>query len=158
MTATTGATSITRRHVSLEAAVTLIDAARACARQLGVPSAIAVVDADGSLKAFERMDGAGLLPVRIAQQKAWTAISVGIPTTGVWDMIRDDPPLLHGIVHQQDLVVFAGGLPIRDGDEVVGGLGVSGGHYTQDEEIAEAALAALARCDADRQPDGETDR
>ena len=106
MTATTGATSITRRHVSLEAAVTLIDAARACARQLGVPSAIAVVDADGSLKAFERMDGAGLLPVRIAQQKAWTAISVGIPTTGVWDMIRDDPPLLHGIVHQQEAALL----------------------------------------------------
>jgi uncharacterized protein GlcG (DUF336 family) len=143
MSDTTQARTITRRHVSLEAAEALVAAAKVKAAEMGIPAAIAVVDGDGTLKAFARMDGAALLPVRIAQQKAWTAISFGISTAAWWDMVRDDPPLLHGILHQQDVVVFAGGVPITDGDEVVGGIGVSGGHYTQDQEIAEAALAAV---------------
>jgi uncharacterized protein GlcG (DUF336 family) len=132
-----------RRHVSLEAAEAVVAAARAKAAEIGVPAAIAVVDADGTLKNFVRMDGAPLLPVRIAQQKAWTAISFGMPTHAWWDMVKDDPPLLHGIVHQEDVVIFGGGYPITDGDDVIGGVGVSGGHYTQDQEIAEAGLAAL---------------
>jgi uncharacterized protein GlcG (DUF336 family) len=131
-------------HVSLEAAEAVIAAARAKAAEIGVPAAIAVVDGDGTLKAFTRMDGAPLLPVRIAQQKAWTAISFGMPTHAWWEMVKEDPPLLHGITHQEDVVIFGGGYPITDeGDEVVGGVGVSGGHYTQDQEIAEAGLAAL---------------
>jgi uncharacterized protein GlcG (DUF336 family) len=135
--------TITRRHVSLEAAEALVEAAKAKAAEIGIAAAIAVVDGDGTLKAFARMDGAALLPVRIAQQKAWTAISFGISTEAWWDMVRDDPPLLHGIVHQQDVVVFPGGVPVTDGGEVIGGVGVSGGHYSQDQQIAEAALAAL---------------
>ena len=137
------ATTITRRHVSLEAAEALVAAAKAKAAEIGMAAAIAVVDGDGTLKAFARMDGAPLLPVRIAQQKAWTAISFGMSTDAWWEMVRDDPPLLHGIVHQQDVVVFGGGYPITDGDEVIGGIGVSGGHYTQDQEVAQAALARL---------------
>ena len=40
------------------------------------------------------------------------------------------------------LVVFGGGYPIKAGDEIIGGVGVSGGHYTQDMEVAKAGLAA----------------
>ena len=72
---------------------------------------------------------------------AWTAISFGMATHEWHDFIKDDPPLLHGIVHQEDLIVFGGGYPIKEGDELIGGIGVSGGHYTQDQEVAEAALA-----------------
>jgi uncharacterized protein GlcG (DUF336 family) len=50
---------------------------------------------------------------------------------------------LHGIVHTPRLVVFGGGYPITEGDQVIGGIGVSGGHYDQDMAVAEAALAAL---------------
>jgi uncharacterized protein GlcG (DUF336 family) len=139
-----GKLATVHHHVSLEAAEAIVAAARAKAVEIEVPAAIAVVDADGTLKAFVRMDGAPLLPVRIAQQKAWTAISFGMPSHAWWDMVREDPPLLHGIVHQEDVVIFGGGYPIQGGDgEVIGGVGVSGGHYSQDQEIAEAGLAAL---------------
>lgn len=142
---TTAIPTIARRHVALGAARTILAAAEAHAAAIGVPAAIAVVDADGTLKAFVRMDGAPLLPVRIAQQKAWTSISFGIGTHEWWEMVREDPPLLHGITHQQDVVVFAGGLPVLLDGELIGGVGVSGGHYTQDQEIAQAGLDALAR-------------
>jgi len=136
--------SIVRRHVSIDAARAIVAGAKAKAEELGVAAAIAIVDADGTLKCFERMDGAAILPVRIAQQKAWTAISMGIPTHAWWEMVKDDPPLLHGIVQQEDVIVFAGGLPIQsEDDEVIGGIGVSGAHYSEDREIAEAGLAAL---------------
>lgn len=140
---TTQARTITRRHISLDAAEALVAAARAKAAEMGIAAAVSVVDGEGTLKAFARMDGCALLPVRISQQKAWTAISFGISTDAWWDMVREDPPLLHGIVHQEDVVVFGGGYPITDGDELIGGIGVSGGHYTQDQEIAQAALAAF---------------
>lgn len=143
MSTSTGSDTITRRHISAEAAQRVLAAAREKASEMGIPAAIAIVDADGTLKAFERMDGCALLPVRIAQQKAWTAISFGISTQEWWDMVSQDQPLLHGITHQQDVIVFAGGVPIKDGDEVIGGLGISGGHHSQDHEIAEAAAAAL---------------
>jgi uncharacterized protein GlcG (DUF336 family) len=143
MSTDTESNTITRHHISLAAADRLIAAAQEKAAEMGIPAAVAVVDADGTLKAFARADGAALLPVRIAQQKAWTAISFGISTADWWNMVADDKPLLHGITHQEDVIVFPGGVPITDNGELIGGLGISGGHHSQDHEIAEAALGAL---------------
>ena len=86
-----------------------------------------------------------LLSVDIAINKAWTAISFGIPTHGWFDFVKNDPPLLHGITHTPRLVVFGGGYPIKVDDQLIGGIGVSGGHYSQDMKVAEAALAALTK-------------
>ena len=135
--------SFPRASITQEAADRLIDAATAKAREMGVPEAIAIVDESGTLKAFRRMDGAPLLAVDIATNKAFTAISFGMPTHEWFEFIKNDPPLLHGITHTPRLVVFGGGYPIKEGDQVIGGIGISGGHYTHDMEVAEAALAAL---------------
>ena len=137
------AASFDRKSITLEAAHQAIDAAAAKAREIGVPMAIAVVDPDGTLKAFSRMDGAALLAVRIAQQKAWTAISFGLPTQGLWEFIKDDPPLLHSLPHQENMILFGGGSPISLDGQMIGGIGASGGHYSQDQECADAGLAAL---------------
>jgi uncharacterized protein GlcG (DUF336 family) len=137
------ANSVSRASVSQTAADRLIEAAAAKAAEIGVNSCIAVVDESGTLKAFRRMDGAPLLSVDIAINKAWTSVSFGIPTHGWFDFIKNDPPLLHGITHTPRLVVFGGGYPITENGQVIGGIGLSGGHYSQDQEIAEAALAAL---------------
>ena len=105
---------------------------------------IAVVDESGVLKAFSRMDGAGLLPVQIAQDKAYTAVGFGMPTHGWYDFIKDDPPLAAGAPSGIDrLVIFGGGYPITIDGALVGAIGVSGGHYTQDQEVAEAGLAVI---------------
>lgn len=137
------ATSFDKKSITLEAAHTMLAAAADKAQEIGVPMAIAVVDPDGTLKAFSRMDGAALLAVRIAQQKAWTAVSFSTPTHGLWEFIRNDPPLLHSLPHQQDMILFGGGYPISVGGQIIGGIGVSGGHYSQDQQCAEAALAAV---------------
>lgn len=137
--------TLTKRSITQAAADKLLDAAQAKAVEIGVPMNIAIVDESGVLKAFRRMDGAAQLSVDIAQDKAYTAISFSMPTHAWFDFIKNDPPLLHGIVKTPRLVVFGGGYPITLDGEVVGGIGVSGGHYTQDMEVAEAALAAFAK-------------
>ena len=134
---------LTKASISNETAQALIVAAEAKAVEIGVPMVIAIVDESGVLKAFSRMDGAALLSVGIAQDKAYTAVSFGIPTHGWHDFIKDDQPLLHGIVHTPRLVVFGGGYPVQHDGQVIGGIGVSGGHYHQDMQVAEAALATL---------------
>lgn len=128
--------------VSAELARLLIDAAGSKAAEIGQKSVIAVVDPGGNLKAFVRMDGAPLLSVDIAQNKAYTAAAFGL-ATHVWhDFIKDDAPLLDGIVHTPRLTVFGGGFPIVVDGQLVGGIGVSGGHYNDDMAVAQGALEA----------------
>lgn len=137
--------TVTKNSITQEAADVLLAAAKTAADEIGVPMVIAVVDESGVLKAFRRMDGAALLSVEIAKDKAYTAVAFGIPTHGWFDFIKNDPPLLHGIVHTPRLVVFGGGYPVSVDGQVIGGIGVSGGHYEQDMKVAEAALAAFAK-------------
>jgi uncharacterized protein GlcG (DUF336 family) len=136
-------TTRTKRSITADAAEAAISAAREAAGGMGKPMSIAVTDESGTLVAFTKMDGAPLLSVELAQDKAWTAISFGIPTHAWHDFIKDDPPLNTGIPSVRRLIVFGGGYPIVVGGEVVGGIGVSGGHYTDDMKVAEAGLAAL---------------
>lgn len=140
-----GAKTITKSSISLEAARAVLQAAEAKSAELGLSMVIAVVDESGVLKAFSRMDGAPLLSVDLAKDKAYSAAAYGIATDAWFDFIKDDPPLLHGIVKTPRLVVFGGGIPITAADgAVVGGIGVSGGHYSQDMVVAEAGRAAFA--------------
>ena len=133
-----------KASVSSDLAHRIVAAAEAKAADMGVPMNIAVCDESGVLKAFSRMDGAALLSVQIAQDKAYTAVGFGMPTDGWHEFIKDDPPLAAGAVGGIDrLVIFGGGYPITVGDKVVGAIGVSGGHYTQDMEVAQAGLAIL---------------
>jgi len=133
-----------KSSVTIELAQRMIAAAEAKATELGVPMVIAISDESGVLKAFGRMDGAALLSVQIAQDKAYTAAGFGLPTDGWHEFIKDDPPLAAGATGGIDrLVIFGGGYPIKIGDRIVGAIGVSGGHYTQDMEVAQAGLAAI---------------
>jgi uncharacterized protein GlcG (DUF336 family) len=138
------AATFDRPSVSTELAHAMIDAAERKAAEMGHPFVIAVVDDSGVLKAFSRMDGAALLSVQIAQDKAFTAVGFGMPSDAWHDFIKDDPPLAKGAVGGIDrLVIFGGGFPIKLGDAIVGAIGVSGGHYTQDMEVAQGGLAVL---------------
>jgi uncharacterized protein GlcG (DUF336 family) len=134
-----------KQSVSADLARRMITAAEEKAREMGVAMNIAVVDESGVLKAFSRMDGAALLSVQIARDKAYTAVGFGMPTHGWFDFIKDDPPLAAGAPSGIDrLVIFGGGYPITIDGAVVGAIGVSGGHYSQDQEVAEAGLAVLS--------------
>ena len=136
--------STSKPSITLEAANLVLDAAQKAAQTMGTPMVVAVVDESGVQKAFRRMDGAPLLSVDIASDKAYTAVAFGLPSHAWFDFIKNDPPLLHGIVKTPRLVVFGGGYPIQIDGAVVGAIGVSGGHYEQDMVVAQAGLAALA--------------
>jgi uncharacterized protein GlcG (DUF336 family) len=137
-------TTFQKSSITIEAAERLIAAAEAKSREMGKAMCIAVCDEDGILKAFRRMDGAPLLAVQIAQDKAFTAISFGGLATHEWyDFIKDDPPLLNGIVKTDRLIVFGGGYAITTNEGIIGGIGVSGGHYSEDMQVAQAGLEAL---------------
>jgi len=134
-----------KSSITSDLAHRIIAAAEAKAHEMGHPFVIAVVDDSGVLKAFSRMDGAALLAVQVAQDKAYTAVGFGIPTDGWHDFIKDDPPLALGAPSGIDrLVVFGGGYPISIGGKLAGAIGVSGGHYSQDMDVAQAGLSAIS--------------
>jgi len=133
-----------KRSITTELAHRMVAAAEKKAREMKHPFVIAIVDESGVLKAFSRMDSAPLLSVQVAQDKAYTSVGFGLSTDGWHDFIKDDPPLAAGAVGGiARLVVFGGGYPIKVEDQIVGGVGVSGGHYSQDMEVAKAALTVV---------------
>ncbi|GAA2863745.1 hypothetical protein Acy02nite_72450 [Actinoplanes cyaneus] len=130
--------------LTAHAARAVLDAALAAAEHSGIPSSIAVVDAGGHLTAFARMDGAPVITVQVATDKAYTAAGFGLPTAAWHEMLERDAPLALGVPAQiERIVTFGGGLPITAGQQTVGGIGVSGGHWSDDVRIASAGLAAI---------------
>lgn len=139
------ATTFAKQSLSIDAANEILAAAMAKGAALGHAFTVAVVDESGVLKAFARMDGAPLVAGQVAQDKAYTAVGFGIPTDQWHEFIKDDPPLAAGAPTGIDrLVIFGGGFPIMIDGALVGAIGVSGGHYSQDMEVAQAGLAAIA--------------
>ena len=135
--------TIVKYSIDAETAEKAVAAAAKKAAELKLKMCIAVADESGDLKAFHRMDGAPKLSIQISQDKAFTAATFSMSTHAWFDFIKDDPPLLHGITHTPRLIVFGGGFPIVLQGEMVGAIGVSGGHYSQDMECARPGLAAI---------------
>ena len=135
--------SYTRPTITLAAALRVVEGCVQSATAMGKPMSIAVVDSSGLLKAFADMDGAPPLAERVARQKAWSAAGWDMPTMDWLKFMGDDPILIEGIPRIPGLTVLGGGVPVRVGDTLIGGVGVSGSHYTEDAEVALAGVAAL---------------
>ena len=135
--------SFEKRSVTAEAALVAIQGAVAKAKQLGHRMSISVCDEAGIIKASYRMDGASQSTLLIANDKAYTSASHHMATHALWDFIKNDPPLQHGFPSYPRIVVFGGGYPIIEDGTTIGAMGVSGGHYSDDMEVARAALAAI---------------
>ncbi len=128
-------------RLSFDEAWRLIDGAEAHAREIGVAMCVAVVDESGNLIAFKRMDGAKVLSVRLADDKAFTA-AVSKRPTHEYNEICVPGSLVFGIHTSSDgrFSTVGGGYPVVVGDAVIGAIGVSGGAAEQDMACAEAAL------------------
>ncbi len=137
------ANSHARRSISAEAVTRLIAAAEQKSHAMGKAMCIAVTNEAGQLRGFLAMDGAPHLCIQIAQDKAYTASAYGIATHNWHEFIKDDAPLLHGITHTPRLIIFGGGYPVTEDGQLVGAIGISGGHYNEDMEVARAALEAI---------------
>lgn len=136
--------STTHTTIDLVDARRIIAAASKEAEKLGQPMNIAVVCAGGYLLAFERMAGAWLGSVDIAQKKAFTARAFDIETEKLAKLSQSGDQFF-GIHASNDgkVMIFAGGVPLKQGDQVIGAIGVSGGLGKQDQAVAEAGAAAL---------------
>ncbi len=133
--------SIRKSSISEAFAFRMIEAAENQAREIGFAICVTIVDESGIMKAFGRMDGAPLIAIDVSRQKAVTAVGFGMSTGQPWcDFAKDDPILTRGIHDIHDFTLLGGGMPIVIEDAVVGAIGVSGGHYKQDEACALAAL------------------
>jgi uncharacterized protein GlcG (DUF336 family) len=130
--------------VTLADARRIIAAGEKKAQEIGQPMNIAVVDAGGNLVAHVRMDNAWIGSVDISINKAWTARAFDITTQDLGKNSQSGDQFfgIHASNHGR-VMIFAGGIPLKKGEKVVGGVGVSGGLGKQDQAVAEAAAAAL---------------
>jgi glc operon protein GlcG len=130
--------------ITLERALQLIRSGEEAAVADGLTLAFAVVDAGGHLVALHRMDGAPWIAPEVAIGKAWTAAAYGLPSAAQGEKMKDLQAFsaaitaaTHGRYTPQ-----IGGLPITEGDTVIGAMGASGGTGQQDEDAVRAALSA----------------
>ena len=130
---------IDRRELDDEAAVLMLEAARAKALELGVPQNIAVVDAGGRLLAFRRMPGAKFLSVETAIAKAVSSASVAGPSGGA----SSEMGSLIGITTRGAFTNLKGGLPVMLDGHVAGAIGVGSGAPDEDVAVAQAGVDAL---------------
>jgi uncharacterized protein GlcG (DUF336 family) len=130
--------------VTLEDAKRVITAAEKKAEEIGQPMNIAVADVGGNLVAHVRMDGAWLGSVDISIKKAWTSRAFDITTKDLADNSQSGDQFFG--IHASNngkVMIFAGGIPLKQGGKVVGAIGVSGGSGDQDHEVAEAGVEAF---------------
>ncbi|MCW8836774.1 MAG: heme-binding protein [Rhodospirillales bacterium] len=132
-------------RLSLDDATALLDGAESRAQEIGVPMCIAVVDESGNLIAFRRMDGAKILSVTLAQDKAFTA-AISRRGTHEYNALCFPGSLVSGIENAWNgrFSTVGGGYPVFADDAVVGGIGLSGGAPEQDMDCACAGLDAFA--------------
>lgn len=136
--------TIQQESLSLEDAQRLIAAGQEKAQEIGQPQNIAVVDAGGNLISFAHMDGAWIGSIDIAINKAFTARAFDLPTNTLAE--NSQPGAQFFGIHASNggrVMIFAGGVPVKRGDQVVGAVGISGGQGEQDQAVAEAAAAAF---------------
>jgi len=133
-----------RQMIQLADARRIIAAAEKKAEELKQPMNVAVVDEGGNLIAFERMTNAWLGSIDIAQKKAWTSRAFDITTKdlGTHSQSGDQFFGIHAS-NNGKVMIFAGGIPLKQDGKVVGAIGVSGGSGEQDHAVAEAGAAAL---------------
>jgi uncharacterized protein GlcG (DUF336 family) len=134
---------VSQKSISCEAAAKIAQGAIQKAEELGIKINVAVTDSSGVLMAFLRMPGAFLHSIDISIDKAYTASSFGFPTSQWMSIIENDPALREGIVQRPRLVIFGGGVPVRIGDDLIGGVGVSGGSAEEDEICALAGISKI---------------
>lgn len=130
--------------ITLADARRIIAAAEKKAEEIGQPMNIAVVDAGGNLVAHVRMDKAWMGSVDISIKKAWTSRAFDISTKELAELSQSGDQFFG--IHASNggkVMIFAGGIPLKRGEEVVGAVGVSGGLGKQDQAVAEAGAAAF---------------
>jgi uncharacterized protein GlcG (DUF336 family) len=127
--------------ISLDRAEAVIRAAVAEAKERNWKMNVAVTDSGGNLVAFQRMDGAMLASIQIAEHKARAAATFRRPTK----VFEDGINLMHlnYLLAFDGVIASRGGIPLIDQGAIIGAIGCSGGTDSQDEVVSEAGAAAM---------------
>ena len=133
-----------RGSIGLELAKALMEKVEAYAAAKGMKCVIAVDDAHGNPIAVHVMDDAFLVSYEVATQKAYTAVAVKMSTMELSKMVQPGGTF-YGLESLQNgkIAAFGGGIPLKIGDKIVGGLGVSGGTGEEDNAVAEYGLSVF---------------
>ncbi|MEH6503065.1 MAG: heme-binding protein [Cycloclasticus sp.] len=135
--------SITKKNISTQAACTAVQAAVEKAKTLGIAINVSVVDSSAIEMAFLRMNNSFLPSMDIAKDKAYTSAGFGLPTMQWKNILEGNTQLQAGIVARPRVITFGGGLPISEGGDLIGAIGVSGGSEEEDVICAQAGIDAI---------------
>ena len=127
--------------ISLDRAQAVIRAAVAEAKKRNWKMNVAVVDSGGNLVAFQRMDGAMLASIQIAEHKARAAATFRRETKVVEDGVQ--LMRLNYLLAFDGIIASRGGIPLIDQGMIIGAIGCSGGADSQDEVVSEAGAAVI---------------
>jgi glc operon protein GlcG len=127
--------------ITLERAEAVIHAAVTEAKRRNWKMNVAVADSGGNLVAFERMDGAMLASIQIAQHKARAAATFRRPTK----VFEDGIQLMHlnYLLAFDGIIASRGGIPLIENGAIIGAIGTSGGTDSQDEVVSEAGSRVI---------------
>lgn len=131
------------RPLDLAKATRLIEEVEKCAKAMGKQAVIAVCNSEGNPIAVHVMDGAFLVSYDVAIKKAYTAVSVKMPTKDLYELVQPGQTF-YGLQNVDKMVCFGGGVPLKVGDTIVGGLGISGGTGEEDHALCECGIRAFA--------------
>ncbi|MBQ4111100.1 MAG: heme-binding protein [Clostridia bacterium] len=131
-------------QMSLSLAKKLAEKIEEKAAQMGVNAVVAISDAGARTVLVECMDNSYYASYDIAVNKAYTSVSLKMPTKDLAELAKPGGSL-YGIQHTNNgkIVIFGGGVPLKFGNKVIGGVGVSGGTAKQDTELGDYALTAF---------------
>lgn len=127
--------------LTLEQAQQLVAKAVEAGAAQNCPIVAVVVDPGGHIVAAARMDGVSFINTEVARKKALSGAAFGMPTHDLVEAVSRDPLAKTVVLGDPTINLLPGGMPIREGEAVVGGLGIAGGFYMQDRAIAEFAVA-----------------
>ncbi|MDO4621872.1 MAG: heme-binding protein [Eubacteriales bacterium] len=133
--------SCIKGSISLELAKELMQRVEDYAKSKGLACVVAVDDAHGNPIAVHVMEGAFLVSFEVATQKAYTAAAVKMSTLELQKLVQPGGTF-YGLESLQGgkIVTFGGGVPLKIGETIVGGLGISGGTGEQDNDVAEYGI------------------
>lgn len=141
-----GPTAAQAAGLTLAAARRMIAAVESVAREIRVALSVAIVDSGDQLVAFARMDGADLVSIGLARDKAFSALVNRMPTRDLGPLVVPGAEFYgYDSLESGRMVVFAGGMPLERDGVLVGAVGVSGGSSTEDQVAADAAVEAFAQ-------------
>jgi uncharacterized protein GlcG (DUF336 family) len=134
---------LTHKDLSYDLARAIAEGAIAACKAKGYGTSAVVVDRDGETVIAMRGDGASPHTMENARRKAYTAMTFKQTTSAYAKKWSDGNPVVRAQVTLPNIIPNPGGVPIKIGDEVIGGIGVSGSPGV-DEDCVNSALATVA--------------